>query len=148
MPSPSKKHLRPDPIGQAGGLNLYAYVLNDPVNFIDPYGLTMRDAYKGGIFEFKAASVVMREAAKIVATDVALTLTNYVPLLPIVSFWTGRGLNGYIINNNFVGLQQTAIQVLQEIQKIRDEVFSDTDDDCLPNSKNPSPSQSGMYWGK
>ncbi len=28
-----------DPIGQAGGPNLYAYVLDDPVNLVDPFGL-------------------------------------------------------------------------------------------------------------
>jgi uncharacterized protein RhaS with RHS repeats len=29
-----------DPIGEQGGLNLYRYVANDPLNFYDPYGLT------------------------------------------------------------------------------------------------------------
>jgi len=33
------KFLQPDPIGYAGGMNLYAYVGGDPVNHRDPSGL-------------------------------------------------------------------------------------------------------------
>jgi RHS repeat-associated protein len=33
------RFLNPDPIGHAGGLNLYGYVDNDPVNGVDPSGL-------------------------------------------------------------------------------------------------------------
>jgi RHS repeat-associated protein len=33
------RYLTPDPLGQAGGLNLYAFVGGDPVNAIDPLGL-------------------------------------------------------------------------------------------------------------
>lgn len=29
-----------DPIGEAGGLNLYGFVGNNPVKYVDPYGLT------------------------------------------------------------------------------------------------------------
>ena len=37
------RYIRPDPIGQAGGLNLYAYVENDPINRDDPLGLVTGD---------------------------------------------------------------------------------------------------------
>jgi len=33
-------YLTPDPIGQAGGINLYPYVQNDPINRVDPSGLS------------------------------------------------------------------------------------------------------------
>jgi RHS repeat-associated protein len=33
------RFMQPDPIGYAGGSNLYAYVGNDPLNFNDPNGL-------------------------------------------------------------------------------------------------------------
>ena len=33
------RYISADPIGLAGGMNLYAYVQNDPVNWVDPWGL-------------------------------------------------------------------------------------------------------------
>jgi len=36
-----------DPIGEVGGFNLYAYVLNSPVNYVDPLGLTVPGMGRG-----------------------------------------------------------------------------------------------------
>ena len=35
----SQRWISRDPLGEEGGLNLYGYVLNNPVKFIDPLGL-------------------------------------------------------------------------------------------------------------
>ncbi|MGE0254355.1 MAG: RHS repeat-associated core domain-containing protein [Alphaproteobacteria bacterium] len=39
------RFLQPDPIGLAGGPNLYAYVGNDPVNLVDPSGTWIETAW-------------------------------------------------------------------------------------------------------
>ncbi|MCP4723103.1 MAG: RHS repeat-associated core domain-containing protein [Desulfobacteraceae bacterium] len=48
------KYLTPDPIGLAGGINPFVYVLNDPVNYVDPYGLLTISGSGGGGFTLGA----------------------------------------------------------------------------------------------
>ena len=47
------RFLQPDPIGYAGGNNLYAYVQNDPLNMLDPWGFdTQYTVSVGGTVAF------------------------------------------------------------------------------------------------
>lgn len=40
-----RTHTQQDPIGLAGGLNLYGFAGGDPINFSDPFGLCREGAY-------------------------------------------------------------------------------------------------------
>ena len=40
-----RTHTQQDPIGLAGGLNLYGFAGGDPINFWDPFGLCREGAY-------------------------------------------------------------------------------------------------------
>ena len=40
------RFLQPDPIGYNGSANLHAYVGNDPLNLIDPFGLTWAEVFR------------------------------------------------------------------------------------------------------
>src|SRR5690348_3049816 len=43
------RFMQPDPIGYAGGVNLYAYVRNDPLNRLDPIGLSSGENGSGAV---------------------------------------------------------------------------------------------------
>ena len=65
-----------DPLGESGGYNLYAFVLNDPESWIDPFGLEFYDILPGikkAIKEgLKAGTHSVYEAGKAIA-DIAVS---------------------------------------------------------------------------
>ena len=61
-----------DPIGMAGGLNLYAYAANSPIDSIDPVGLVGYDVWIVSLVEHLVAK---NEAAKIILAGTSPTGT-------------------------------------------------------------------------
>ncbi|MGH7626876.1 MAG: hypothetical protein ACREOJ_16365, partial [Gemmatimonadaceae bacterium] len=70
-----------DPLGLAGGLNVYGFNGGDPVNFSDPFGLCLEDACIG---EIALATTIIEEApaieeeAPVIAEDASAAVSDAV----------------------------------------------------------------------
>ncbi len=90
------RFLQPDPLGYADGMNLYAYVGNDPLNLLDPDGLLAREtatkAY--GVYNNLASGLISQPARlpppgtpfpPDIRPDFVSIQTNYGPLTSSIS---------------------------------------------------------------
>ena len=69
------RFLQADPAGLVDGLNLYAYVRNDPLNFVDPFGLDSQ--YSIGVGGTAAFFVLGAGSSFSIGINVPDTLTDF-----------------------------------------------------------------------
>lgn len=88
-----------DPIGFAGGdVNVSAYVQNNPIRYVDPYGLCSKpgDNFAKDItFGFMAAGVVVWESAKMATIDATKATMSEVLKVPVVLDKAYTGYEAY-----------------------------------------------------
>jgi RHS repeat-associated protein len=63
-----------DPIAERGGLNIYAYVMNDPINLVDPLGLS---PFKTFAIHFAVAAVITVAASLLLGPVALVALALY-----------------------------------------------------------------------
>ena len=97
------RFINEDPIGLEGGINIFAYAENSPINFNDPYGLLAAEGLlSGGVFVeawettgATAAGTAVAGAAGVIASGLG---SYYLTSKLIEGTWLGGGLGEWIYN--------------------------------------------------
>jgi type VI secretion system secreted protein VgrG len=115
--SKSGRYSTPDPIGLNGGINLFAYVLNDPVNLVDPLGLL--NPVKLGVGFINAFRGVKSMAMGVTAI---VTGTAAIPFTAGVSGAAGYAIGAAQLVSGFANLNRG----LGQMSEAHDESLSDS----------------------
>lgn len=139
------RFLTPDPIGQAGGLNLYAYVGNDPINNVDPSGLVSEaeEDTAANLQVGTSIAVSATAAANVVAPRANAFVNGAYSVIPgvgdaIYQAARGTGVLGpqefqnFDVESQFVGdVVTTMVQHPQATYTVATDILSVLDQDPL-----------------
>jgi RHS repeat-associated protein len=115
------RYLTPDPIGLAGGLNLYAYVAGDPVNGIDPWGLSEADVRKIISAGNRSIEEMNRKNQRLGNYGRTGNAASILILIP-ADFWTG----GLFDITPYLSCGEQADKTLDDLKRLqKDNEFDD-----------------------
>ena len=124
-----------DPLGFAGrDLNLYVYALNNPILFVDPWGLcagdsnAFGDVLRGAEFGVRAAARVTLDVADMVFWDTVQAVTmayggKFIKFPAGGAYAIGNSVNAIKLPVQVVGFQERAINISNDLERIRADVF-------------------------
>ncbi len=94
-----------DPIGIAGGLNLYRFVNNNPVNFVDPWGLINKKYYPGtDEYANELARLITRNVGPMIQTEDAFCKwINCMAGFNVTCCRKKQGIRGYSPMGSYAG---------------------------------------------
>ena len=122
------KYITPDPIGLAGGINPFVYTLNNPINFIDPYGLINWNRVGTGVIETTAGGVGIAVAAtsEVVSVGTATVLAVGVATIAVPTFSHGVSevILGFLEKDDLIppvtGPAVTALAITGDVNRARE----------------------------